>query len=264
MKYMGSKSRVAKYIVPIIQKYIDTTGADTYIEPFVGGANVIDKIQCRHRIGYDVNGFLIGLFSELQNGMELPDEVPKELYDEARYRSRHPDVDVYWYDYGYPCSLGEIGAIGFLASYNGRFFDGGYAKPGYEKTKHGDRYRDYYQEAKANLLAQMEHLTDVDFQWSDYRNIPLQLIGNNAVIYVDPPYKNVKQYGVSKGFDHDEFWDVMRKWSKEYTVLISELEAPDDFECIWSQEVSRSIDANHKTKAVEKLWKYKGEVRGQD
>lgn len=34
---MGSKSRIAKEIVPIIQHYIDTTGCKCYLEPFVGG-----------------------------------------------------------------------------------------------------------------------------------------------------------------------------------------------------------------------------------
>ena len=45
MKYMGSKNRIAKHIVPIIQRYIDKTNPKSYIEPFVGGANVIDKIR---------------------------------------------------------------------------------------------------------------------------------------------------------------------------------------------------------------------------
>lgn len=45
MKYMGSKSRIAKDIVPIIQKCIDDNNLETYIEPFVGGANIIDKIK---------------------------------------------------------------------------------------------------------------------------------------------------------------------------------------------------------------------------
>lgn len=36
MKYMGSKSRIAKYIVPIIQKYIDDSGYK-YVESMVGG-----------------------------------------------------------------------------------------------------------------------------------------------------------------------------------------------------------------------------------
>ena len=37
MKYMGSKSRIAKYIVPIIQEYIDKNEIKNYLEPFVGG-----------------------------------------------------------------------------------------------------------------------------------------------------------------------------------------------------------------------------------
>lgn len=34
MKYMGSKSRVAKYIVPMLQQCIDDNSVTTYIEPF--------------------------------------------------------------------------------------------------------------------------------------------------------------------------------------------------------------------------------------
>ena len=45
MRYMGSKNRISKYIVPIIQSYINDN-TNCYIEPFVGGANMIDKIQC--------------------------------------------------------------------------------------------------------------------------------------------------------------------------------------------------------------------------
>ena len=45
MKYMGSKSRIKKHIVPIIQELIDKNEIKTYIEPFVGGANVIDNID---------------------------------------------------------------------------------------------------------------------------------------------------------------------------------------------------------------------------
>ena len=45
MIYQGSKNRLAKYIVPILQSYIDKNKIETYIEPFVGGGNVIDKIM---------------------------------------------------------------------------------------------------------------------------------------------------------------------------------------------------------------------------
>lgn len=68
MKYMGSKSRIARHIVPIIQEYIDKKGNGVYVEPFVGGANVIDKIKCEYRVGADINKYLIALFRHIQSG----------------------------------------------------------------------------------------------------------------------------------------------------------------------------------------------------
>ena len=84
MKYMGSKSRVAKDIVPIIQKCIDDNNIETYVEPFVGGANIIDKINCKNKIGNDLNKYLIGLLNYVSNDGELLQEVSKELYSEVR------------------------------------------------------------------------------------------------------------------------------------------------------------------------------------
>ena len=60
MQYVGSKRRISKEIVPIIQSCI-TKETSLYIEPFVGGANVIDKIQCKKKIGCDVHKQLIAL-----------------------------------------------------------------------------------------------------------------------------------------------------------------------------------------------------------
>lgn len=44
MQYMGSKNRIAKELIPIIESYI-TSDTKGYLEPFVGGANMIDKIK---------------------------------------------------------------------------------------------------------------------------------------------------------------------------------------------------------------------------
>lgn len=250
MKYFGSKSRIAKYIVPILQKEINENHIELYIEPFVGGANVIDKIKCPHRIANDLNPYLIALLNHIANDGFLPDSVSKELYDKARIAWRNNDLSEF--------ELWEIGAIGFLASYNGRWYDGGYAKPGYEKTKYGQRYRDYYRESRDNLLAQAPLLKDVLFSCDDYRHIGE--VTKGMLIYCDPPYANTKQFHNATNFNHKEFWDKMRDWSKSGAIVyISELEAPDDFECVWEQEVSRSVNAKNKTKATEKLFRYKGE-----
>lgn len=84
MKYMGSKSRIAKYIVPILQECIDSNHVTTYIEPFVGGGNVIDKIRCQERIGSDINPYLIALLKRVQEGKPLLDEVSRDTYNLVR------------------------------------------------------------------------------------------------------------------------------------------------------------------------------------
>ena len=245
---MGSKSRIAKHIVPIIQRYIDENNIKKYYEPFVGGANIIDKIDCPKKIGSDLNKYLIALLNHVAEGGELYETVDKELYDKARTAFNNRDTSEFedW----------QVGNIGFIASYNGRWFDGGYAKPGYEKTKNGERYRDYYREAKDNLLNQAESLKGIIFQAQDYR----EANPCGCVIYCDPPYANTKQYANARDFNYEAFWQTMREWSDRHIVLISEQNAPDDFECIWEQEVSRSIKAADKSKSTEKLFKYKGGV----
>lgn len=47
IKLMGSKSRIAKYIVPIIQKCIDDNNLETYIESCVGGVISLIRLSVR-------------------------------------------------------------------------------------------------------------------------------------------------------------------------------------------------------------------------
>lgn len=184
MKYMGSKSRISSSILPIIQKRMTDYNLKTYVEPFVGGANVIDKIKCDKRIGCDKQKYLIELYKNLHRIEELPKFVTKEHYSEVRdcfntSNGRFED----WY----------VGAIGFLASYNGRFFDGGYA--GLVNTKAGT-VRNYYDEAKRNLESQIESLSGIEWRIGDYRTTCLNL--EDCLIYCDPPYKGTKHYASSK------------------------------------------------------------------
>lgn len=68
MKYVGSKNCISKQIAPIIQSYIDGMGnkCNGYWEPFVGGANMIDKIKCEYKYGTDWHKYLIALLRHVQ------------------------------------------------------------------------------------------------------------------------------------------------------------------------------------------------------
>lgn len=251
MKYMGSKNRLAKELVPIIQKYINDNNIENYLEPFVGGCSIIEKIKCKNRYGSDNHKYLIALLNNLNKLNELPDFVTKEHYSDVRncYNKRLKTYED-WY----------IGAIGFLASYNGRFFDGGYA--GIVNTKIGTE-RNYYKEAYNNLLSQSNKLKNIVFNYCDFRDIkPIK----NFVIYCDIPYKGTKQYSTSKNFPYEEFYEWCKKMSKNNIILISEYDMPDDFECIWSKKIETSMNNNrnandNKNKRVEKLFIYKGEIK---
>lgn len=245
MKYMGSKAKITKFIVPIIQQKIEESGTRYYLEPFAGGCNVIDKVNAVYRIASDKNRYLIALFRYLQAGGELPESVAREEYNAVRedYNAGGEKFPM-WY----------IGAVGFLASYNGRFFDGGYA--GYGKDK--GRVRDYYKESRNNILNQIRQgdLFGVDFACRDYREFT-DIKG--CVIYCDPPYEGTKQYGNARQFDYGEFWQLMREWSRHNIVLISELNAPEDFAAVWEMEVDRSMKAKEHFRATEKLFMWQGD-----
>ena len=85
MKYMGSKSRIKKDIVPVIQEYINKNNITKYLEPFVGGANIIDSIVCNEKVGNDKSEFLIEMFKAFTEDNSLIDdkrlsELTKEEY----------------------------------------------------------------------------------------------------------------------------------------------------------------------------------------
>ena len=240
MKYMGSKARLAKDLAPIINKLIQDNGISVYIEPFVGGSNMIEHIECETKYGYDNNEYLIEFWKQIQQGwnpLPVDDEdadMTKELYQDIK---SNPSK--------YPKHI--VALAGFCASYNAKWF-GGYA--GTVKTKIGT-YRNYYDEAVRNVLKQAEHIKDVCYQCLDYQQIEVE----GALIYCDPPYE--KTTGYKDDFDHTAYWEWVRKMSKKNIVLCSEYSAPPDFECIWSKQLTTTLDKNSRSKAVEKLFLFK-------
>jgi DNA adenine methylase len=78
MKYMGSKNRFAKELLPIILK--DRTTGQHYVEPFAGGMNLIDKVD-GNRIANDIHTELIEMWEALvYENWQPPFNVSEELY----------------------------------------------------------------------------------------------------------------------------------------------------------------------------------------
>lgn len=220
IKYVGSKNRLAKDLAPIIQSYItdDTKG---YLEPFVGGANMIDKIQHNNKIGTDIHKYLIATLNKLSNGWIPPKLVSEETYNEIkRNKEKYPDH--------------LVGYVGFQLSYGGKWFGG------YRRDKIGKR--NYSNEAYNNTLKQIPNLKNIAFKCCDFRDIQLDKI-NKFVIYCDIPYQGTTKYATEQ-FPYKEFYNWIKEAGENNIVLISEYSMPNEFDCIWEKETRTLLNSN--------------------
>jgi len=228
MQYMGSKNRIAKHILPIM--LAERKPEQWWVEPFVGGANMLDKVG-GNRIGNDSHEFLIALLVALRDGYVPPTDISKELY----YVIKSKPQD-------YPKEL--VGFVGFLCSFGGKWW-GGYAF-----NKKGDNYAD---RGSRVLTKQAKNFRGVDFRCGNYLDME---IPQNSLIYCDPPYEGTTKY--KDGFDHNVFWQwCSLKESEGHTVFVSEYNARVDFECVKSVGHKTILDKNSQYKRIEKLFRYK-------
>ena len=179
------------------------------------------------RIGSDYQEDIILLLKSIQKGTFIfPDKVSEKEYNDIRHKE----------------SSALRAFIGFGCSFSGKWF-GGYAR---DKNN-----RNYALNAQNSLLKKAENFKGVIFLHKDYR----EWEPTNCLIYADPPYKATTKIHGDK-FNHEEFWQIIRNWSKDNTVIISEYQAPDDFNCI--KEINTKTDISGKSgkyNRVERLFK---------
>ena len=226
---MGSKNRIAKEILEIIlrRRQID----QWYVEPFCGGCNVIDKVH-GNRIANDVNSYLIAFAEALSKGW-----LPERDISEETYLDIKNNIDKY--------EARLVGYVGFQLSYGAMWFSA------YRKDTIGNR--NYSIEAYDHIRKQAKSLKGIKFYNMNYYDLP---IPEKSIIYCDPPYEGTAKYKANKdSFNHKSFWEWCRNKGLEgHEVYISEYNAPEDFECIWSSKLVNGISNDD---ALEKLFRYK-------
>lgn len=230
MQYLGGKSKIRKELCNVLKSFYKDN--QEYFEPFVGGAWVLQEINfTKVRIASDGNRALISMYQALQNGWIPPDYISEEEY--IQIKNNNDDND--------PLTA----FCGFGCSFAGKWW-GGYARSSGKCC--------YAATTKRSLLKQLPMIKDVKFIQGLYdQHIPEQ-----SLIYCDPPYANTTNYGTFKAFDHTRFWDVMREWSKDNTVLVSEYVAPEDFVCVAKFNSRMGLRVNNEINEIrtERLFKY--------
>lgn len=232
MKYMGSKARFAKDLLPIILK--DRQPGQAYVEPFAGGMNMIDKVD-GIRIANDQHEELMAMWHALiYENWDPPKSVSEYEYRAIKYKQDK-----------YPKHL--VAYVGFN-SFGGKWF------AGYRRDKQGKR--DYWAEHYRNITKQVPNLDGVILSCKSYLELE---IPDNSIIYCDPPYASTTKY--RDGFNHEQFWEWCRQQSKAgHQLFVSEYNAPEDFECIWEKPAKTSFswhaDNLPAKKSVERLFVY--------
>lgn len=234
MKYLGGKARLAKQIVEVLVQRAEDAGLGPtvdYLEPFVGGGSVLCAVPKHwNRTACDVNEALITMYKALQQGWVPPTDLSREEYY-ALKQAQDP--------------LDPLTAFaGFACSFAAKWF-GGYAA--------GDG-RNYAAEGARNLEQQMSTLLRTEFHCLSVFDIQ---VTPGSLVYCDPPYAGTTGYDGAGDFDTPAFWNWVRDNSDESVVIVSEYEAPTDFECIWERQhkctVRRFGDASPST---ERLFRY--------
>jgi DNA adenine methylase len=239
MSYQGGKVKIGKRIYKVLknlEEYFEEDKLD-YLEPFVGFCGVMRHFGFeggRQLNGSDANKDVIAMWQATQKGWEPPTTCTKEKYESLKNSK---------------LISAERGFIGVACSYSGIFFVG---YRGTQTFKNGGKNKTVDSAAmtarSVNKISKM--VKHVFFKAGNYQNI----IPKNMLIYCDPPYlSNKYQQSQFFHFDHEEFWDLMRKWSEDNLIVISEYNAPKDFKAIWSSKLAVSHNGKTNVK-IEKLF----------
>lgn len=236
MQYMGSKNRIAKLLLPTLLR--NRRPGQWYVEPFMGGCNMLDKVPGPLRWGNDVNPFLVAMFKALQRGWVPPTSVSRETFFDIRENEEN-----------YPPEF--IAFVRFNCTFGGAW------KGGYAYNAKGDNYAD---RGSRVLTKQIQNLREVWFTNQNYWQLA---IPPRSLIYCDPPYAGTPGY--RDAFDHDSFWLWARIMSSSgHTLYVSEYTAPDDFLCVQQIEHStrfnnRAVNDTKNAVRIERLFQFAGD-----
>jgi DNA adenine methylase len=232
MRYMGSKARYAAQIMPILMR--GHNGNRWYIEPFVGGGNMISACPADNRWGNDVAAFAVALLEAVARGWVPPDDIDLRTYNDIRQNPMRHDPAL-------------VGFAMYCCSYAGKPW-GGY----WRATDKNGFARSGAAEQQRHLLKQASSIRGIKWTTAHFSDIE---IPNGATVYCDPPYAGTTGYGGH--FDHDAFWSWAADLATRCRVFVSEYTAPDGLcDLVWEKNVANSLTKDTGAKrGVEKLFR---------
>lgn len=234
MRYVGSKKRLALKILEVVQEIRGCGARNTYIEPFLGGANSFKVISPHfdNAVGIELCEDIALMWQAVKDGWTPVTDVSEEEYAELRSST--------------PSAL--RGFVGIGGSFGGKWF-GGYARG----NKCDGSPRNYLSESARAVLKNSDAIKRATIMHGDYTMAP---VTSDCVVYCDPPYTGTLPYGSVGEFDSFRFWSVCESWaSAGAAVLVSEYTAPDAWDVVREFPHRRSVSSvGNRCATVERLF----------
>lgn len=206
MRYLGGKSRIASKIAP----YLTSHDNHTYIEPFVGGLAVAERVVAHFDTAHlsDLHPDVILLYQGLQDGTFTPPaEVTRDRWHELKTAE--------------PSALRAF--AGYGVSFGGVWF----------RSYAANDARNNYVSQTTNSLGRARTRgafnPHVHYSCRSFFDIDFSAYTPGSVVYCDPPYKGREAYDAVDTFDSDAAW---QKYSDiaalGHHVYVSEYEGPSE------------------------------------
>ncbi len=216
MRYLGGKFRIAKKLCEFLES--QRNNDQLYAEPFVGGCSIF-RFMNSPKVACDNDIDLTMFYKALQEGW-----IPPRVLSEEKYQLLKNEI-----------SSSALRAFAlFFCSYGGKW------KGGYARDPKSDR--DFVLEAYKDSIRLLQQIKKSNICNAKEYDSFINSFPDNTLIYCDPPYSGTTKY--KSAFDHNRFWEVMRKKSHYHQIFISEYNAPNDFKEVWS--IQRKVNLNTK------------------
>lgn len=249
MHYMGSKKNHAHEILAIT--LANRKPGQWYVEPFVGGGNIINKVpheQGPRRAG-DMNQYMLSALDAVGNhGWVPPEHISEKQYLAIKNdRMRHPFVPWVAAELGVPEKFWKalVGVVGTGSSFGSKWFD----------TYTGTNTPQKWIDARKAAISDAPGLRGVEFVWSSFDDLD---IPEGALVYCDPPYRSTTGYlkeahlEAPSGEREAYKWDAVKFWrwadalvDRGHLVYVSEYLGPPGsaYDAPLTREHAQLLDA---------------------
>ena len=243
IKWVGSKSKLLKYLLPVITEHIDDY--DYYIEPFLGTGSVFLSLLNSRVFSHtrfilnDRNKYLLEMFYAIRDKVDDMAKLLQQAEDEYNgsedkkklYYEKRDKFNEALRNEDYSLETIVLFMVLIKTNWYGLYrinSRGEYSVPfGYVKNLSFN-------------VNNIKHISDllnknqdrVFFYNEDYRDILAKFKDKSCLVYMDPPYYKSEVSYAKDGFNHKEFAEIVENSphnivvsnSKEFLTLLHDKE----------------------------------------